>query len=148
NCLFGPFASDHRLVNSSSRRSMDQSLLEHLGRLPHEHRTDRALLRFSAAPGLAHVRRPRALALPANDLRKTPTRAGVGRTSRKIDAKRSGLVYVVHVACVSDDTGGACSDFDLQTDGVARNGTTLRHLDFLTANRLLGQQTSCGGPQT
>src|SRR6185503_20741995 len=51
----GLSARDDGSADSSARHPMDQPLLERLGRLPHEHGSDRAVVCFSAAPGVADV---------------------------------------------------------------------------------------------
>ncbi len=74
-------ARDHRSVDPSARHSVDQPFLECLGRLPHQHRADRAVVCFSAAPGVADVRRDRSRALPAIDLAQETARMGFGSGS-------------------------------------------------------------------
>src|SRR6185369_1536464 len=76
DCVSSVFARHHRFADASARSSLDQSLLESLGRLPHQHCADRSFVCFPAASGMADVRRNRARALPTTDLAKETARMG------------------------------------------------------------------------
>src|SRR5688572_12494822 len=64
-------------ADPSPRNSLDQSLLESLGRLPHQHVTGRALVRLPAASGLSDVRCNRPHTLQKTILAKATPRMGL-----------------------------------------------------------------------
>src|SRR6185503_16324015 len=68
DCFSSLFACDHRSPDASAWNSLDESLLESLGRLPHQHCADRALVCVSSASGMVDVRRNCAFTVPATGL--------------------------------------------------------------------------------
>ena len=101
----GLTARNHGSVDTSARHSLDQSFLESLGRLSHQHRADRTLVYFPGAPSVVDVRRDCARALPATDLAPETARMGVSSRSRKVRAKRPRFVCAFHVVCSVADVG-------------------------------------------
>ncbi len=138
-------ARDDGPCNASARHSLDQPLLEPLGRLPHQHRTDRAVVCVPASPGMVDVRRDRARPLSPAYLAKEVARVGVGSGSGKIVAKRCGVVRSIHVAGVGSHDHRDRLNIRLQASCASDDGNALRHLDAFAVNCLLGKQAATGG---
>ena len=128
--------------NASTRHSMDQSSLESLGRLPHQHSTAGPRVCFHAAPNVAYVRRDRAGSLPAANLAKEFAGMGFSSRGRNISTKRREVVCPFHVAGVDTDADRAWSNVQLEARRTPGDGYTLRHLDVFAFDRLLGQQAA------
>ena len=99
DCLSGLPPRHHEFADPSARNSLDQPLLERLGRRANQHRPGCVVADLSAASGLSNDRRDRSHDLPQAFFSQEAARVGYCGGRGKKCARRSSRVLLAHVAC-------------------------------------------------